>query len=492
MLAQSTSSSLPYDRQKWGRGYESQPNEYDYWIDRITGTIPPNLEGTLLRNGGGLLDIGDYPLSHPFDGDGMVSAIAFQGGRVHYRNRYVRTQGYVAEQQAGKPLYRGVFGSQKPGGWLANIFDLRLKNIANTNIIQWSDRLLALWEGGQPHRLDPQTLDTLGLDNLDGLLKSGQAFSAHPRIDPIGDGGRPCFINFSIQPGLSSTLTVWELGQEGNLLHQRTEKIPGFCFIHDFAITENFYIFFQNSVTFNPLPFILGQRGPGECIDFDRQNPTKVWLIPRRSDRPAEIIDVESGFVFHHVNAFERGNDTIVIDSIGYDAFPEVEPGSDFRQTDFSRLPPSQLWRFQLDLTRKTGDRQLLEEGCCEFPQVHPQWVGRENRYSFMGVAEQQQGSGPLQRIMKRDNYSGERQVWSAAPDGFVSEPIFVPYPDSQAEDEGWLLSVVYDGDRHRSDIVILEGENITRGPVARLHLQHHIPYGLHGSWVQDRQLGIG
>ena len=149
------SEPLSYDRSEWSKGYLSQPNEYDYWIDDIEGEIPPDLEGTFYRNGPGLLDINGQVLRHPFDGDGMISAIRFANGRAHYRNRFVRTQGYVEEQKAGKILYRGVFGTQKPGGWLANFLDLRIKNIANTQVIYWADRLLALWEAAEPYRLDP-------------------------------------------------------------------------------------------------------------------------------------------------------------------------------------------------------------------------------------------------------------------------------------------------------------------------------------------------
>lgn len=483
--------SLSYDLHQWSQGYQSQPHEYDYWIEDIEGEIPLELDGTLLRNGPGLLDIGGYPIAHPFDGDGMISAIAFREGRAHYRNRYVQTQGYVEEQKAGKPLYRGVFGTQKPGGWLANLFNLRLKNLANTHIIYWGDRLLALWEGAEPHRLDPQTLDTLGLDHLDGLLKPGQAFSAHPKIDPCGDRSQPCFVNFSIQPGLNSKITIWELNLKGKPLRQSTHEIPGFCFIHDFAITPQYYLFLQNPVSFNPLPFLFGLRGPGECIDFDRQNPTKVWVIPRSGDESIKMIEIDSGFVFHHVNAFEEENQ-IILDSIGYESFPEVEPGSDFRYTDFNQLAPSQLWRFRLDLTHRRGNRQLLETRCCEFPQIHPQWVGKCHRYVYLGAAHPNQGSAPLQGILKRDNQSGETQFWSSAPHGFVSEPVFIPKPGSEVEDQGWLISVVYESQKHRSDIIILDAQNLEKGPLAQLHLQHHIPYGLHGSWSPNQQLGMG
>jgi all-trans-8'-apo-beta-carotenal 15,15'-oxygenase len=65
-----------YDRTDWQRGYESQLNESDYWIDEIEGEIPPDLEGTFFRNGPGLLDINGERIHHPFDGDGMVPKAA--------------------------------------------------------------------------------------------------------------------------------------------------------------------------------------------------------------------------------------------------------------------------------------------------------------------------------------------------------------------------------------------------------------------------------
>jgi len=480
-------SSVPYERNDWKKGYLSQPNEYDYGIDEVEGTIPSSLQGTLFRNGPGLLEVNGQRIHHPFDGDGMVCAIAFDNGRAHFRNRFVRTEGFLKEQQAGKILYRGVFGTQKPGGWLANAFDFQLKNIANTNIIYWGGKLLALWEAAEPHGLNPKTLETLGKDYLDGVLEEGNAFAAHPRIDPNceQDDGSPILVNFAIKPGLSTTITIYEFDQQGKLLRSQNRSVPGFAFIHDFAITPNYCLFFQNPVSFNPIPFALGLRGAGECVKFEPDKPTRILVIPRNSKEPVQILETQSGFVFHHANAFEQDNE-ICIDSICYESFPEVEANSDFRQVDFDAIAPGQLWRFTLNLNDKTVQRRLLEERCCEFPYVHPNHVGHPYRYLFMGAAHNPTGNAPLQALLKLDAVTGEQQLWSAAPQGYVSEPIFVPRPDGTEEDDGWVLSLVYDASRHRSDVVILDGRDFNRGPVARLHLKHHVPYGLHGSWTPN------
>lgn len=500
----SASNSIPnssYSQADWQGGYRSLTGEYQYWIDEIQGEIPADLQGTLFRNGPGLLDVNGQRLAHPFDGDGMISAIVFDQGRAYFHNRFVQTEGYEAEQAAGQLLYRGVFGTQKPGGWLKNCFDVKLKNIANTNVIYWGGKLLALWEAAEPHRLDPLTLQTLGLETLDGLLKPGEAFSAHPRIDPGWNSDRqPRLVNFGLKAGLSSTITIHEFDPDLRVLHQRRHTVPGFAFLHDFVITPNYCIFFQNPVRFNPLPFVLGWRGAAQCIDFQPQEPTRILVIPRHGSGAVQIFETEACFVFHHANAFERVGQ-LVIDSICYEFFPQADPAHDYLNIDFNAYPAGQLCRFTVDLASGGVQRQVLDTRSCEFPTLHPTQVGQAYRYVYLATAHDAHGNAPLQAIAKFDLETGDRQIWSAAPRGFVSEPIFVPrrvrpasstanpgdlsISDAEAE-EGWLLTLVYNAALQRSQLVILAAENLAQGPVATLSLRHHIPYGLHGSFCPE------
>ncbi|MDV3350876.1 carotenoid oxygenase family protein [Leptothoe sp. LEGE 181152] len=483
----SPSASTSFDMDDWRSGYRSQPNEYAYAIEDIDGTIPAELEGTLFRNGPGLLDVNGYPVHHPFDGDGMITAISIAQGKAYFRNRFVRTEGYVKERAAGKPLYRGVFGTQKPGGPMANAFDLRLKNIANTNVIYWGEKLLALWEAAEPHRLNPETLDTLGLDYLDGVLKPGEAFSAHPRIDPSCDrtNNQPCLVNFGVKTGLSSTITLYEFDPKGRLVHTHRRNIPGFAFLHDFAITPNYCIFFQNPVSFNPIPYLAGIKGAAECIQFNEKQPTRAIVIPRDGISPIQTVDLQPCFVFHHANAFEADG-KLYLDSVCYQEFPDLKGAENYLEADFSRIPEGQLWRFELDLTTETSQADCLIERGCEFPDLNPNNVGRPYRYLYIGVAHQPQGNAPLQAVLKRDLATGKEEIWSFAPRGFAGEPIFVPRPNSTVEDDGWILSQFYNAERGCSELAILDAQHVTQGPVATLKLPHHVPYGLHGNFTQD------
>jgi all-trans-8'-apo-beta-carotenal 15,15'-oxygenase len=481
-----------YDRADWASAFRNVGVELDgVELTAARGEIPQELVGTLYRNGPGRLERGGQWVHHPFDGDGMITALRIAGGKAELRNRFVRTEGWQAEEQAGRFLYRGVFGTQKPGGALANAFDLRLKNIANTHVVRLGDQLLALWEAAEPHALDPLSLETRGLSRLDGLLKPGEAFSAHPRFDP-GHHGAPRLVTFGVKTGPSSTIRLLEFASDGpeagQLLADSRHRFKGFAFLHDFAITPNWAVFLQNAVAFNPTGFVLGQKGAAQCLSSKPGEAGQFWLIPRESGSQAGRqplqIPAPEGFVFHHLNAFEdAASGELVVDSIFYPDFPTIAPGVDFRAVDFDAIPAGQLMRCRIDLAAGTARSELLEPRTCEFAMVTPARVGLEARTAWMAVTEAPTGNAPLQAIEKLDLASGERRLWSAAPRGFVSEPVMVPRPGASADDDGWVLCLVWNGARCASDLVILDAASLAE--LAVLELPLAVPHGLHGSWAQ-------
>ncbi|MEN9201834.1 MAG: carotenoid oxygenase family protein [Thermostichus sp. DG_1_6_bins_120] len=466
-----------YSTADWQLGYRSLTCEQEYWIPEIEGRIPTGLRGTLFRNGPGKLEIGSQRYGHPFDGDGMVCAITFVNGKVHFRNRFVRTCEFEAEEKAGRVLYRGVFGTQKPGGWWANFLDLRFKNPANTNVIYQGDKLLALWEASAPYRLNPATLATEGVETFAGALSPGQPFTAHPRRDPkTGD-----LMAFGVRAALNSQLFFYRLDAQGRLTERRNYTLPGFAFLHDFAWTPNYRIFFQNPMAFNPLPFVLGWQPAGTCLTLKQREPTRVWLFPN-SGEPMQLA-TEPGFVFHFVNGYEVG-EQLIVDAVLYEEYPALEPDADYLQIDFTQVPAGKLWRFYLDPKAGSVKRERLLDRSVEFPAVHPAHMGGCHRYIYMGATHAPGPNAPLQAILKLDTATGRTQQYSFAPRGFVGEPVFVPYPDSAAEEEGWIVTVVFDAASRCSQVVILEAQDLAAGPVARIPLRHHIPYGLHGSFT--------
>ncbi len=481
-----------FKKEDWSSAYQNVDIEYESKsLSACNGNTIKELNGTLFRNGPGILERDGQWVHHPFDGDGMITAIKFNNGKVTLTNKFVRTKGFLEEQKENKFIYRGVFGTQKRGGILKNAFDLNFKNIANTHVIKLGDKLLALWEAAGPHALNPNNLETIGLTTLDGVLKNNEAFSAHPKIDLNSKSSDEVLVTFGVQTGPKSTIRLMEFsnsgGNSGELLFDRKDKLNGFAFLHDFAITTNWAIFLQNAIDFNPLPFIMGQRGAAQCLKSNPKKVAKFFIVPRESGlykgQPPITIDAPQGFVFHHVNAYEKDS-KIILESIFYDDFPSVGPNENFKEIDFETYPEGKLKRSIIDLKERTSKLTCISEQCCEFATVNPNFLGIEASYSWMASTEKKIGNAPLQSIKKINLKTKEEIFWSAAPKGFVSEPIMVPKRNSCLEDEGYLLVIIWNGERRGSDLIILDAHNLKE--LATYNLPISIPHGLHGSWASD------
>ena len=479
-----------FNKDDWSSAYKNVDRELTKEILTIRkGDHIKDLNGTLLRNGPGILERGGQWVHHPFDGDGMITAIKFEDGIPYLTNRFVKTKGFLEEQKSNKFMYRGVFGTQKNGGIFNNALDLKFKNIANTHVVKLGDKVLALWEAAGPHALDPDSLETIGLTTLKGVLKPNEAFSAHPKIDLNSTLSKELLVTFGVQTGPQSTIRLMEFNNagenSGELIIDRKDSFKGFAFLHDFAITTNWAIFLQNAIDFNPVPFVMGQKGAAQCLKSNPNKKAKFFLIPRESGlfrgQPPLEIDAPEGFVFHHVNAHEKDS-KIILYSIFYDDFPSVGPDENFRDIDFNQYPEGKLKRSTIDLKAKTSKIETISQQCCEFATVNPKLLGLKASFSWMACTGQKSGNAPLQAIKKINLNTKEEIAWSAAPTGFVSEPIMVPSQNSLNEDEGFLFIVLWNGSRRGSDLVILDSKDLKE--LATYELPISIPHGLHGSWV--------
>jgi all-trans-8'-apo-beta-carotenal 15,15'-oxygenase len=304
----SVATITTFDREAWAKGYISC--EKETVEELISNDIPKDLQGTFFRNGHAKFEFGKELVMHPFDGDGMISAITFMDGKALFRNRFIRTKGYVLDSKYKRVMTRGIFGTKK-SGFLANFLDTNLKITANTNVLFWDKKLLALQEAGVPYYLEPDSLRTLGQYTIRGLLKkSSDQFTAHPRI--CAKTGH--LVAFSCKKGkIPSEITIYEFDKDLKLMTSRDIAMKSFSVFHDFAITENYYIFVAPPTGFDSLPFVLGQKSAAASLTFDANKPSQIYIIPRDASKEVVTIDIPSNFVFHFGNAYEEG-DKLVLD----------------------------------------------------------------------------------------------------------------------------------------------------------------------------------
>ena len=457
-------------------GFEEVEGEYDYTISPqdIQGKIPTEIAGTLFRNGPGRLKIGNQKFGHWFDGDGMLNAITFSDGELHYRNRYVRTTKYVRETAAQKILYRGV-GTQRPGGFLNNMFRFP-GNAANTSVVYHGGKLLTLWEGGDPWELDPATLETRGPWKFHGELKSRMPFSAHGKINPRTG----YYYNF----GMFGALNFYKIAPDGRMERRVRHKVGNYAMCHDFAMTDRYAIFFLVPAVFRtPVKFLLGMHSIVDAMAFDESMPTKIVVLSLDDLSIVREFEAAPFFCFHFGNAWEEG-DSLHVDVSRVDRMGSMDAMRDvFEDREVESDPSACFYRFTLDLaTGEVGGYKHENALPGDFPMWDTRATGVQTRFSYLASFLENGTPYSFNALQKIDNETGEVDVYDFGPGRFTSEALFVPRNRDAAEDDGWLVAIVFNGNTGKSEVSLVDARTMD-SEVAVASLHHHIPFGFHGFW---------
>ncbi len=250
--------------------------------------------------------------------------------------------------------------------------------------------------------------------------------------------------------------------------------VPGPTMMHDFMITSEHAVFMDLPVVFD---LELAMRGEPP-IRWSDDYGARVGILPRGgTDADVRWFDVDPCYVFHPSNAWTDG--TKVVCDVGRHASLWRNSMNDFE--------PSLLHRWTFDLASGKVSEEQLDDRSHGFPRVADDKVGLDNRYAYMV----QPRAGHLDAvtapgvIAKWDNTTGAAGAHDLGPDAFPDESVFVRRGDA-AEDDGYVLSFVYDRSRDTSDLVILDASDIAAAPLAVVHLPRRVPHGFHGSWIAD------
>lgn len=454
-----------------GEAYLPIDTEYDLADLPVEGELPSGLSGTLYRNGPNPQFPPLDPLRHHwFIGDGMVHAFVLRGGHAAYRNRWVRTDKWVAEHAAGRALVTGFGGPSAPGVHIANT------GVANTNIVHHARRLLALEEAHLPFEMDMASLATRGVQSFGGALHG--PFTAHPKIDPAT--GELVFFGYSADGPLTSGMTYGTIAADGQVARFERFQAPYCSMVHDFAVTARHVLF-----PVLPLSGSMARAMAGKMpFAWEPELGGHLGLLSR-AEGVASLrwFRAASCYAFHVLNAWDEG-ERIVADVMQYDE-PPLFPRADGQRGD-PAAQEARLVRWTLDPAAGTDAfrQQVLDEMSGEFPRLDERRAGLRNRYGIF--AGKSRPEGDLDTIVRLDFEEGRRSALTLSRGDVVSEAVFAPRGQGAAEGDGWLLAVVWRASERRSDLIVLDAGGIDRGPIATMRLPHRVPAGFHGNWVAD------
>jgi all-trans-8'-apo-beta-carotenal 15,15'-oxygenase len=465
----------------WFRAFADLPREHGFEPLDVEGRLPDDLRGTLYRTGPSLFSSFGRPYQHWFDGDGAVSAVRFGGGIATGAVRVVQSAGLLAERQAGRALF-GAYGTSTPGSIFQRLRRLNGKNAANISVAVWQGRVFALFEAGKPTELDPHDLRTLGESDLDGAVL--QTFSAHPHWIPE----RHAAYNFGVRYGRKPMLDLYELPADGQARRMASLPLPGSTMIHDFIATPRHLIFFAPPLRLNLAAMLLGRRSFSENLRWRPELGTHVMVVP--IDDPTNPIrfDAEGFYQWHFANAYEEDT-RLVVDLVRYPDFGTNQWLGQIAQGDPGGPAQGRLERVVLDVEGRKLETSRLWNRSVEFPRLSSSVIGRQHRFVYLAAHSSVEASarGLFDQVARYDAATGTGQAVSLGREQYPSEPVFVPRPAHAGEDDGWLLTLVYDAVSHTSHIAVLDAARIEDGPVARARFDHHLPFTFHGNFDQAR-----
>ena len=327
---QRQSPPQPPDMLAYSNGYKTVFTEISCELSTPTyGSLPPDLIGTYYKCGPAMFSAGSLSppknsfvkpkqppvedgvdasrmVSHPFEGDGAVLAITFHGdnrhvneegeesnvddddepkvdtaGKMTTRYRYVRTNAFTNERKKGRKLYTGMESTRStPNLPVENDITLPFyrhhllsglnknrKNTSNTRTVYFGKKLLTLWSGGLPYKLDSLALSTDGRTQLGGVIKREDSSMSSKAII---DSKKNRILFFGIdEESSSSQLNLYEFNSKFQPIKDNDGlvqvKLPGLALVYDFGITNNYAVFVQSMLKVNGMQYMVSKE-PGKSV----------------------------------------------------------------------------------------------------------------------------------------------------------------------------------------------------------------------------------
>jgi carotenoid cleavage dioxygenase-like enzyme len=459
----------------YARGFETLGEETRIEALPVAGEIPGWLGGSLIRTGPARFEVGGRGMAHWFDGFAMLHRFGFGQGAVSYASRYLEGKAYQAAEETGEIAYsefatdpcRSLFKRAM------SLFQPALSDNCNVNLVQLGARFVAMTETPIPVEFDAATLAAAGV----AWEVPGQLTTAHPHLDRSTGG----MLNYAARLGPRNSYRFFRLGTGPGAKPEVVASVPARrpAYMHSFGLTERWFVLAEFPFVVNPAALALSGRPYIENYRWRPELGTRFTLVDRAGGETLGPFTAAPCFGFHHVNAFEDGDGSVVADICTFEDAAIVTRLYLDELRAGRGIPAPALRRFTIDPDAGSVTDERLVDEPLDLPRIdYGRCSGRPYRYVWGAGTD---GTGFFDRIVRVDLEDRSTLTWSE-PDCWPGEPVFVARPDAGGEGEGVLLSVVLDGAAGSSFLLVLDAETLAE--VGRATVPHHIPFGFHGQYA--------
>ncbi|KAK4884043.1 hypothetical protein RN001_000314 [Aquatica leii] len=496
---------------------------------KITGTIPMWLNGALLRNGPGLLKIGDYEFKHSFDSMALLQRFEIKNGKVTFQCRFLQSDTYKANTRANRIVFT-EFGTSSIPDPCKSIFQ-RFFSIfqksepsdnANISLYPFGDEIYSFTETPFMFKIDKDTLETkkkIDLRNLNIVCHT-----SHPQVTADGtvynvalskEVSKHSIVCFPNKPKKhDDDYSMYDKAEIVASIPVRWRLFPSY--MHSFGITKNYFVILEQpmAISIPNLTINAFINVPTvNCLKFYLNELTQISVVSRSTGTRSYKFYAKTFFYFHTINQYEEDNhiildvciynDVSIIQALAVDALRELHNNLNY---DAFKSTPVRLVLPLLDshdnvklnenlvkikntnakaFLREDGtvlvEWEILSKSACELPTInYHKYQGFKYKYFY--AISSDFDPDYFGSLIKVDTENKITTRWNEK-NCFANEPIFVANPNAESEDDGIILSnFVWGGNEtHRTGLVILNAKTMEEIGRAEFDTPGAISKGFHG-----------
>jgi carotenoid cleavage dioxygenase-like enzyme len=345
------------------------------------------------------------------------------------------------------------------------------------HVAKIGERYMALGETPMQVEFDPTTLEKIGVDEI-----APGAFAykttAHPHFE------NDHAFNLVVKFGMQSYYRIHDMVHKGK--HLASIPVAKPAYMHGFGMSKRYFIIAAGPLVVVPIHLLFWKKPYIENHKWLPEEGGKIWVVEKTSGKVKAVFETDPFFTFHHINAWEEG-DELIMDLDAYDDASIVSKYylHELENPDLT-LPAGKLKRYRMNMrTKRISEVATISDACIELPRIDYERFNMNGNYQHtygVGLHPSKQ-TGFYNSIVKINTQNGDTGYWHE--EGcYPGEPCFISSPDSKNDQEGILLSIVLDAAKENSFLLVLDATNLHE--IARAVVPEPIVYGFHGEFFKN------